>query len=44
MQTQPPKLPPMAPRTREIFRVVFVFRQKYQHPVNTVEWKPAARK
>lgn len=44
MQTQPPKLPPMAPRTREIFRVVFVFRQKYQHPVNTVEWWEACCK
>lgn len=29
---EPPKLPPMPHRTREIFRVVYVFRQKYQHP------------
>ena len=32
------KPPPMPPRTREILRVIYVFRQKYQHPVNTVEW------
>lgn len=32
------KPPPMPPRTREILRVIYVFRQKYQHPQNTVEW------
>lgn len=32
------KPPPMPPRTREIFRVMYVFRQKYQHPKNTAEW------
>lgn len=36
-------MPPMPPKTKEIFGIVYRFRQKYQHPVNTTEfWERCA--
>jgi hypothetical protein len=39
----PDKLPPMHPDLREIFRLAYVFRQKYQNPtVSAVFWNDAS--
>lgn len=40
----PDKLPAMHPELREIFRVVYQYRQKYQHPTSEREFWMAAAK
>lgn len=37
-QKPPSNVSPMPPKTRDIFGMVYRFRQKFLHPQNTSEW------
>lgn len=37
-------LPPMDAMLREVFRVAYIFRQKYQHPTDELDFWGARRR